>query len=330
MQHTQDDMDELIGKYLAGEATPEEAGQVELWARASESNQRYLQQMRTIFDRAATVKEWQEFNTDQAWAKVKTKLAKDAKVVSMPPSDKSLYWRVAAAVTLLAVAIFFTFKALSPGAPVEVVAETKTKSDTLPDGSNVFLNRETKLVYAYEKKEKTHRVKLQGEAYFNINHDDNKKFIVEADGIFIRDIGTSFNVKAYPESNTVEVVVIEGEVEFFTNDHAGIRLKANGRGIYDKKTKTFSIEQPEENTLAYKTKFFSFSESTLEDVANEINQVYDTKLIIPDHLRACRITVSFNNEDAEEIVSIIAETLGLAAKKQNNQWLLEGEGCEAQ
>lgn len=323
-------MDELIGKYLAGEASVDETEQVEVWASASEENRRYLNQFKTIFDQAATVKEWQNFNTDAAWNKVKSKLKQPAGKV-VPIQKPFLYWRVAATIALIALAGIFLFKTLSDtNKPLEVIAEQKTKGDTLPDGSNVYLNRKTQLTYSFEKAAKTHRVKLKGEAYFNINHEDDKKFIVEAEGIFIRDIGTSFNVKAYPESNTIEVVVIEGEVEFFTKHNAGIHLKANGKGVYDKTTKTFSIDQPEDNTLAYKTKFFSFSESTLSEVAAELNQVYDTKIKVANNLKDCLITVSFNNEDINEIATIIAETLNLEVKQENNQLILQGEGCGAQ
>jgi ferric-dicitrate binding protein FerR (iron transport regulator) len=170
-------------------------------------------------------------------------------------------------------------------------------------------------------------VKLKGEAYFNIHHEDDKKFIVEAEGLYIRDIGTAFNVTAYPESNTVEVVVVEGEVEFFTDDNPGIRLTANGKGVYNKNTKTFSIEQPENNVLAYKTRFFSFSDADLGSVVESLNSVYDKKIIVSEPLKACRLTVSFNDEEIGEIGAVIAETLNLRITETETEIVLEGEGC---
>ena len=141
---------------------------------------------------------------------------------------------------------------------MEVIAQKETVADTLPDGSDVFLNKETELVYSFDKKKKNHVVKLKGEAYFNIQHDESKTFIVDVAGIFIRDIGTSFNVKAYPEDNTVEVVVEEGKVMFYTDTDSGIYLSAKGKGIYNKTTKTFIIEQPEENVLSIQNKVLQF------------------------------------------------------------------------
>ena len=198
----------------------------------------------------------------------------------------------------------------------------------MPDGSGVFLNKKTELAYSYDKKEKSHVVKLTGEAYFNIQHEDDKKFIIDAAGVFIRDIGTSFNVKAYPDDNTVEVVVEEGKIMFYTDTDSGIYLSAKGKGIYNKTTKTFTIEQPEENVLAYKTKFFSFSNTDLRTAVDALNNVYDKKIVLGENLSNCRLTVSFNQEDIDEIAAVMAETLGLTLLNSATEIRLEGPGCE--
>jgi ferric-dicitrate binding protein FerR (iron transport regulator) len=220
----------------------------------------------------------------------------------------------------------YQFSGTSPD-KIEVITKNKPEADTLPDGSDVFINRESKLAYEYNAKKKTHVVKLKGEAYFNIKHKDDQKFIVEADHVYIRDIGTSFNVKAYPNSNKIEVVVEEGQVIFYSDSDSGVYLKANGKGIYDKVTKKFTVEEPEPNVTAYKTKFFIFSDTDLETVVKTLNDVYPGKISIGDHLKGCRITATFNNESTDEIANIIAETLGLRVKKSGNVISLEGVSC---
>ena len=334
MQYNTNDIDELIGKYLAGEASPEENAFIESWQLQNDANRKYIDQFRTIFVKASSIKEWQEFDTDAAWSKLRSKLHKpnEAREIPLHTPQRFLYLRIAASILVILGIGFFVYRGISPTQtkPIQVVAEKQTKGDTLPDGSGVFLNKQTNLTYSYDKKKKSHVVKLKGEAYFNINHQDDKKFLVDAEGVFIRDIGTSFNVTAYPESNTVEVVVEEGEVLFFTDDNAGIQLKAGGKGVYDKNTKTFSIEQPENNVLSYKTKFFSFSNADLVSVVDALNNVYDTKIRINKNLESCHLTVSFNNEDIHEIAQVIAETLNLSVKETGKEIVLEGQGCENQ
>jgi ferric-dicitrate binding protein FerR (iron transport regulator) len=192
----------------------------------------------------------------------------------------------------------------------------------------VFLNKQTKIEYAFNKKERTHNVKLEGEAYFSIKHDEDAQYIVRAGEVLIKDIGTSFNVKAYPNSDIVEVLVEEGEVIFYTDANPGIRLKKSGRAIYDKKTKQFNIEKPEPNITAYKTKFFVFGDATLDEVAASFNAVYDSALVVPDHLKKCRITVTFRDETLQQAVSIIGETLNLSVTQQENKYILNGTRCE--
>jgi len=339
VKNLRNDIDELIGKYLAGEASHEEREVVESWRGESVSNQQYFNQLQTIFARAATVRQDLQFDEDAAWNKVRARLKQtNGKVVNFtpePPADNRVWrmvWKVAASLLLVAVVGFFAYQfTQSPddgvAVPVQVVAEKKTVTDTLPDGSEVVLNKKSRLTYAYDGRKKEHRVKLKGEAYFSMAHDDKKNFIVDVEGVFIRDIGTSFNVKAYPNSNTIEVVVEEGEVIFYTETDSGLTLKANGKGVYDKVTKTFSVDQPEANVTAYKTRYFIFSGTTLAEVARQLNAVYDRRVIVSEAIQGCQLTVDFDNDSLENIVDVISQTLQLKWHDTPQGILLEGTTC---
>ena len=74
MKDRYNDIEELIGKYLAGEASRDEGARVEAWRNENTANQKYFEQYQTIFNRAATVKVTEQFDTDAAWNKVKGKL----------------------------------------------------------------------------------------------------------------------------------------------------------------------------------------------------------------------------------------------------------------
>ena len=239
-------------------------------------------------------------------------------------------WRIAASIVVVLGAGLFAYQLFRSGSvpPVVMVAAKEVLTDTLPDGSSIVLNKETELAYTFDKKKNAHTVRLKGEAYFNIHHDDKKTFIVNIDGVYIRDIGTSFNVKAYPESNTIEVVVEAGEVMFYTDNDSGVYLREDGKGIYNRVTKSFTIAEPEANVLAYKTRFFNFSNTDLASVVESLNGVYDKKIILGDSLKKCRLTVSFDNESQDEIIAVIAETLGLAVRESDDRIILEGPGCE--
>ena len=239
------------------------------------------------------------------------------------------FLRIAASLVFIIGIGFFAYRIAFPERDkIEVASANAIITDTLPDGSNIVLNKQSKIAYSFNPRKKEHVVKIQGEAYFTINSKEDKTFIVEAEGLLIRDIGTSFNVKAYHDSDSVEVFVEEGEVVFYSKDDAGVSLKAGMKGVYNKTTRTFKTDQPQPNIVSYKTKFFEFADADLGSVIESLNDVYEEKIVISDNLKNCRLTVTFSDEDIEEIANIIAETLALKVVKTDGQIKLEGEGCE--
>ena len=308
---------------------------VERWRKESDANGKYFAQLKLIYEKAPAIAGLPQFDVDRAWRKLRLRLPDTARAKSVPFSagarDYKLLYRIAAGVVILVTAGIFSYYVVREDSrrAVELLADTTTAADTLPEGSEVFLNRQTKIEYIFDKRDNTHTAKLVGEAYFNISHDDAKTFVVRAGETFIKDIGTSFNVRAYPGSPVVEVVVEEGEVMFYTENDPGIYLKANGKGTYNKVTKVFTVAEPEPNVTAYKTKFFSVSNHSLATVVETLNAVYATRIEIGDHLKTCRLTVSFNDEPVDEIAGIIAETLGLTISKSGNVITLKGSGCGA-
>lgn len=110
------------------------------------------------------------------------------------------------------------------------------KHITLPDGSQVWLNSGSKL--HYDKNLLTNKVRevtLSGEAFFDIQHDPEHNFIIHTAYIDIKDIGTRFNVKAYPEDDKVETTLLNGEVEVYRRDAPTriVRLKPNEKMVFN-------------------------------------------------------------------------------------------------
>jgi len=325
-------MDDLIGKVLAGEATAEEQQRVLLWRKQHKENEKYFLQLKEIFDNASAATVQVEFDTDAAWKKVKSQLKKnDTRIIPItrPPYFSPL--RIAATIFLLvAISTVIYLKTAPPVQTLAVESEKTTRQDTLPDGSTAYLNKKTELQYEYNPREKTRKVKLKGEAYFTVKHEEENPFIIEADEILVRDIGTEFNLKAYPDKDTIEIVVTHGEVQFYTQQDPGLNLKAGEKAIYSKRAKEFyRIEKPDTNTLAYKTKVFSFNNTELQSVVALLNDVYNSKIsLASESLHNCRLTANFKEDNPEIIVEVIAETMGLELIKKDDQLILSGKGCE--
>jgi transmembrane sensor len=329
-----DHMDDLIGKVLAGEATAAEKREVEEWCRAQKENQDYFNSVSTVFEKAASSNIQLQFNTDAAWQKVKQRLRPEVKVVPMK-SAAAFNWpalRIAAGVVLVLVTGVFAYRWWTqPTQTLAVVSDATTVQDTLPDGSTAFLNKKSSISYEYNPRQKTRNVKLKGEGFFEVKHEEKKPFVIETEGVFVRDIGTAFNVRSYPDKDTVEVIVESGEVQFYSLKDSGLNLKAGETGIYTKRGKVFTkIARADTNALAYKTGVFSFHSTDLRSVIDRINEVYDSDIRLGDEqLGNCRLTATFRNENIDTVVDVIAETMGLTVERgENKVIILNGPGCQ--
>lgn len=335
MENNFDHIDELIGKHLAQETDAQEKAMLDAWLNENDANKKHFAQVKTIFDSAASVKAYPEFDTDEAWNKLKSKLI-HASGRTIPFEQKSpggsfrTAWRIAASLLLIASVGYILYRITEKPIDVMSIASVEqTVQDTLPDGSVAFLNKGSSLTYQYNPGEKTRSVKFEGEAFFEINHDEEKQFVIETIDVIIEDIGTSFNVKAYPESPTVEVYVESGEVDFYTNKKLGIRLAAGETGVYHRQSQLFErIAKPDTNVLSYKTRVFNFYNSDLGSVVENLNEVYETKIRLADPaIESCRLNVTFKGEPIEIIAEIIAETLSLKLTTGDGEIILDGSGC---
>jgi ferric-dicitrate binding protein FerR (iron transport regulator) len=182
----------------------------------------------------------------------------------------------------------------------------------------------------YEIKDGKREVKLKGEAFFEVVHNEAEPFVISVDEVLIKDIGTAFNVKAIPGSDIVEVAVESGEVQFYSESSQGLLLVKGEKATYNKTTKEFIKQtiQPTDNTMSYRSRIFHFSNASLNEVVDAINLVYDSNIKLGnERLGECRLSVDFNNENIDVLVSIIAETLDLEVENRTDSILLKGEAC---
>jgi transmembrane sensor len=331
-------IDNLIAKYLAGEATQEEQLQLRRWMEMSDDNHTYFSDICFVHNKAVASHPYVRVDAEKAWSKVKHQMKVQevpVQKLNTPPVYRIFRPSVAAAIVLLlgsAVLFYLLLTKPSPSVIYSIASADSAVSHTFTGNTNIVLNRKSKVVFKQNKKEKKNELTLSGEAFIQVKHSPDTQLIVKAEETFIKDIGTAFNVKAYPGSNKIEVYVESGEVEFYTRNNPGIKLTKGKTGLYDKVSRTFHEIQPENaNTLSYKTKLFVFKSTRLTDVIEQLNMVYPQNISLanPD-LSDCTLTVTFDNEPISTIVDIIAETLGLQVSETINGYIINGEHCISQ
>ena len=209
----------------------------------------------------------------------------------------------------------------APGQLVVAVERGQKANITLPDGSKVWLNSQSRLTYSTNFNVKKRELQLDGEAYFEVAHNPNKPFIVRSNDISVRALGTAFGVKAYNEDVLISSILMKGKVLVTTPDGEAI-LMPNERIIYDKTT-----HKKEQSTVANATDFtgwihneLRFEDESLGDIAKTIRRIYNVEVVFAsEKLKSQRYTGTINNNSLESVLNIICLTSPVSFQISNQQ-----------
>jgi transmembrane sensor len=205
-------------------------------------------------------------------------------------------WRNIAAAA--AVVLLVTFAALyknevleivDPAKQVELVtAPCKHRQISLPDGTRIWLSPGSHISYPDKFRTKARLVKLEGEAFFDVVHDEDHPFVIQSGQLKTVVLGTSFNVKAYPDQIISEVTVISGKVAVqehnLPKSQQAIMI-LNQRAVYNKTDRSL-VKQEYPNAskfLSQRTGLFSYDGASLQSVADDLSLQYGIRVTItPD------------------------------------------------
>jgi len=205
---------------------------------------------------------------------------------------------------------------------------------TLMDGTIVFLNAGSKLIYPKVFDTDVRIVTLIGEAYFKVSHDAVKPFIVQSNEIRTHVLGTSFNINAYTENQDIKVTVLTGKVGVYhvnQNDHPSTNfITANQQVVYNKaKGQLYKTEHnvDAKKLVAWANSEMVFNNSLLSAVITDVERHYDIKVVIPKQLKNCRITADFENSDLDKVLKILTKLIDGQIQYKKGVYLLTGSGC---
>ncbi len=149
---------------------------------------------------------------------------------------------------------------------------------TLEDGTEVWLNAESRLSYPQTFDAEERRVALTGEAYFKVAHDQQRPFYVESGGQEVKVYGTEFNVHAYPDEQLVYTTLVTGSVGLRSAEQGGgeVMLKPNHQAVYSRDEGTAQVRQVDAEMVAsWHTGTFVFENQTLDQVMKTLSRWYD-------------------------------------------------------
>jgi transmembrane sensor len=327
-----DSVNELITKYLAGEASIDEEKELSAWVASSAENQRHFNNLKKVFDLtgnhlALHSGENPHIDLDKEWARFESSTG--IRKIKIPLSPFQLFLRIAASVLIAAAAAGIFYYYAGARTRVFETAEGK-RTIELPDGSKVTLNRNSALSYTGDLSGTARVVALEGEAFFEVKPDASKPFIILTEQSRIQVLGTSFDVIAYDSLQSVEVIVQTGIVSL--QPKAGgqqLKLQAGEKGIYSKASgKLANVVNADPNFLSWNTRRLVFVDNDLRSVIGTLEKTYHANITISTDLPpSCIVTVTFDNQTLESVLRVLESTLNLEYTIVGDSVEITAAGC---
>jgi ferric-dicitrate binding protein FerR (iron transport regulator) len=300
----------LIARVLNGEATNSEQQQLaELLSHDESLLQQYDLLSRIWKEKQGSGEQDNKEDIESAVSRIIRKAEDESTPAPfLPAADahKSLLrrlrpWMAAASVLLLVVASWLVLNRKNDDAPapraeqIEARKGSRSKS-ILPDGTTVWLNAGSKLVYENDFSGATREVKLEGEAFFDVVKQPERPFIVHTSGIAIKVLGTAFNVKAYPEDKNVETTLYRGAVKVFRQEESeqkAVQLRPNEKLVLAKEAQATVTNMPAPaNVAEAKEHAFNFIISKIDSTKKE-DERFETAWVYS--------RLEFRGDDFEEL-----------------------------
>ncbi len=310
----------ILAKKLNNEMLSEKETVVWEQMATDGEEQKILHQAATTLKKTDLFLKLQQYDTSRAWGKVSTSLSPKRS------SRKIFLLRIAAVFLLLLAGTFAVwYMARNPAQQslewVTSVMEPTNHEVKLPDGTLVVLNRGSKLSCPRKFSGNERIVSLQGEAFFDVAPNREKPFVIETGRASIRVVGTTFNVSAYDDAETVEVMVKSGAVELVGASSEKVLLRPGQKGILHKNESMPQCENSfHPNSLAWYTHELVFDYTPLDEVIETLERAYPIRVEVgADVDLKKQINATFSRQDPGYILEVVALTFNLRFEKNEDQ-----------
>lgn len=307
----------ILAKYFSKESVNDSEKEYIDGVSATEDSKLEYKAAAKTMEKVDLYYDLKKIDTKAAWNKV----SRQMETKTMKFRNKLI--RVAAVGIILIATAFAVWRfSLISGKSTVYSADSnfETTQYELPDGSVVSLNKGAKLRFKKHFDDQIRLVKLTGEAFFTVARNVERPFVVETRNASVKVLGTSFNV--YQGENTTEVFVKTGKVQLIQgtladNSKNRIDLIPGQTGIFNNKQNKIVKRQAEnENSLAWITRDITFNFTDLATVIETVKRVYNLKVDVEQSVDLKQqITATFNQQNADYIMEVVAITLDLDLTK---------------
>jgi transmembrane sensor len=321
-------IESIITRKISSEISADEQQVLDDWLSEHAENEQYFQSLQKIYDQATehVSEDIPVIDVNQEWQRFKNSLQPELK----KPTYQTNWIRIAASVVVIAVLGYIIWFNAFQSDNITVLAEHSGQLITLPDNSVVTLNKEASITYPKEFSDAERKVVMQGEAFFEVTRNEKKPFIVDLGLSNVEVLGTSFNINAENNNDRIEVVVNTGKVRFGTStgDESVILTKGEKGTLMKNMNMISKVDNNDINFMAWKTRKMVFNDVDLDVVIQTVNKLYESQITFSTDVgKNCKVTVSFDNQSIDAILSVLELTLDLEYKKSGDIIEVVKTGC---
>lgn len=192
----------------------------------------------------------------------------------------------------------------------------------LPEGSQVYLNQGSKLVYSNRFNRENRQVTLEGEAYFAVEKSAHK-FEVNVGNASIEVLGTKFNVQAYATRDRMAITLEEGSVMFKTNGQQ-INIIPGQQLVYDKNNLDFDLHLVDTKLFtSWKDGIYKYVSINLQELCKKLEERFDVEIVLHPKLKDVNVSGSFDAQQSlEQIFTIMQRSLAFQWKRTGNKIMI--------
>ncbi len=331
---------ELVTKYLNEETNSQENAEMEAWLNQSEANREKMEKIERMLRKIDTHYQANTFDSDAAWSNVNTQIS-PTKVKSIQFSKKRkeviAHFYKYAAIVLLAVLLgsvgyYIGFRNQNRAIYNEIIsAENQVLNEyVLPDGSVVTLNNNSKLTFPKKFRGDIREVTIEGEAFFDVQRNPEKPFVINAGNAQVKVLGTSFSVSAYPGAETVEVIVETGKVQVISKNtelltqNREVFLTPGEKGTFFTENEILEkTVNKNPNFLAWKTHDLIFNKVPLREVVENLEKAYHINITVTEpELNDLLYEGHFDQKPIDFVLDVIRLTFNLELSVENEHYTL--------
>lgn len=265
------------------------------------------------------------FDSQKAWNTIQTAAKKKRPTKIVPLYQK--FRHIAAAVAFIIVGAFSVYYYINFISDFRTVVEQadnteKGKEILLSDGSKVWLNENASLTYAKIFSTTERKVKLDGEAFFEVTKNPGKPFIIATSNSSVRVLGTSFNINSNEEKTEVTVATGKVEVSDANDLHNVVITPGYTANVSGTNVEKYKTKKPNYNS--WKTGAFTFEDTSIDQVIKDLNTFYQKQVVIEKGaIIDCRLTANFNQAKLQEILEIMQLTCDFSVVTNSNNYIIK-------